>query len=314
MLTPKHPLRAKALASLAAQHRELDDVRNSAKLVALRDLLLQCGIGTDDDAAAISGSSSASSSASDLMEETTAATQHRVLVFAQYKAFLDIVERDLFQRCMPSVTYMRLDGNVPPSQRAVIVDKFNSDPTVDVLLLTTQVGGLGLTLTGADVVIFLEHDWNPSKDLQAMDRAHRIGQTRVVNVYRVITRGTIEEKIMGLQRFKTHLANTVVTREKEGSLLTTLDVANMLDLLSYEGTSSSTAAAAAAAAEGAAKTDEDKQGDDKPSSTTGLGKKVSSLLGQLGEMWNESEYTDEFDVDTFLSKVQQSQPQQQQQK
>lgn len=307
VLTPNHPLRAKALASLAAQHRELDDVRNSAKLVALRDLLLQCGIGTDDDAAAISGSSSvsSSSSSSELMEET-AVTQHRVLVFAQYKAFLDIVERDLFQRCMPSVTYMRLDGNVPPSQRAVIVDKFNSDPTVDVLLLTTQVGGLGLTLTGADVVIFLEHDWNPSKDLQAMDRAHRIGQTKVVNVYRVITRGTIEEKIMGLQRFKTHLANTVVTREKEGSLLTTLDVANMLDLLSYEGASSTSAAAA----DTTAKPDDEKQqqGDDKPS-TTGLGKKVSSLLGQLGEMWNESEYTDEFDVDTFLSKVHQS-PQQ----
>ena len=312
VLTPNHPLRAKALASLAAQQRELDDVRNSAKLVALRDLLLQCGIGTDDDAAAISSSSSSSSSSlslsasGDLVDAGTA-TQHRVLVFAQYKAFLDIVERDLFQRCMPSVTYMRLDGNVPPSQRAVIVDKFNSDPTVDVLLLTTQVGGLGLTLTGADVVIFLEHDWNPSKDLQAMDRAHRIGQTKVVNVYRVITRGTIEEKIMGLQRFKTHLANTVVTREKEGSLLTTLDVANMLDLLSYEGASTSTAPAPApapapAAADDAAKTEEDK--DDKPS--TGLGKKVSSLLGQLGEMWNESEYTDEFDVDAFLSKVQQA--------
>ena len=88
MLTPNHPLRAKALASLAAQQRELDDVRNSAKLVALRDLLLQCGIGTDDDAAAISSSSSSSSSLSlsasgDLVDAGTA-TQHRVLVFAQY--------------------------------------------------------------------------------------------------------------------------------------------------------------------------------------------------------------------------------------
>ncbi len=58
------------------------------------------------------------------------------------------------------------------------------------------MGGLGLNLTGADVVIFLEHDWNPTKDLQAMDRAHRIGAKKVVNVYRLITRGTLEEKIM----------------------------------------------------------------------------------------------------------------------
>ena len=75
--------------------------------------------------------------------------------------------------------------------------RFNADPTIDVLLLTTSIGGLGLNLTGADTVIFVEHDWNPAKDIQAMDRAHRIGQKRVVNVYRLITRGTLEEKIMG---------------------------------------------------------------------------------------------------------------------
>lgn len=75
--------------------------------------------------------------------------------------------------------------------------RFNNDPSIDVLLLTTQVGGLGLNLTGADTVIFVEHDWNPMKDLQAMDRAHRIGQRKVVNVYRLITRMTLEEKIMG---------------------------------------------------------------------------------------------------------------------
>ena len=61
---------------------------------------------------------------------------------------------------------------------------------------------MGLNLTGADTVIFVEHDWNPMKDLQAMDRAHRIGQKKVVNVYRLITRNTVEEKILGLQKFK----------------------------------------------------------------------------------------------------------------
>ena len=66
-------------------------------------------------------------------------------------------------------------------------------------MLTTKVGGLGLNLTGADTVIFVEHDWNPMNDLQAMDRAHRLGQKKVVNVYRLITKDTLEEKIMGLQ-------------------------------------------------------------------------------------------------------------------
>jgi TATA-binding protein-associated factor len=76
--------------------------------------------------------------------------------------------------------------------------------------MTTAVGGLGLNLTGADTVIFMEHDWNPMKDMQAIDRAHRIGQKKVVNVYRVILRDTLEEKIMGLQRFKKNLAKNLI--------------------------------------------------------------------------------------------------------
>ncbi len=124
-------------------------------------------------------------------------SNHRVLIFAQLKSMLDIIETDLLKKSMPSVTYLRLDGGVPANQRHSIVTKFNEDPTIDILLLTTHVGGLGLNLTGADTVIFVEHDWNPMKDLQAMDRAHRIGQKKTVNVYRLITRGTLEEKIMG---------------------------------------------------------------------------------------------------------------------
>ena len=110
---------------------------------------------------------------------------------------LDIIETDLFKKHMPTVTYMRFDGGTDAHKRHAIVQTFNSDPSIDCLLLTTHVGGLGLTLTGADTVIFVEHDWNPMKDLQAMDRAHRIGQKKVVNVYRLITKGTLEEKIMG---------------------------------------------------------------------------------------------------------------------
>lgn len=110
---------------------------------------------------------------------------------------LDLIERDLFAALMPSVSYMRMDGSTDPNKRHATVQTFNADPRIDILLLTTSVGGLGLNLTGADTVIFVDHDWNPMKDLQAMDRAHRLGQRKVVNVYRLITRGTLEEKIMG---------------------------------------------------------------------------------------------------------------------
>ena len=97
---------------------------------------------------------------------------------------------------MENVSFLRLDSSMNATDRFNTVNLFNSDPSIDLLLLTTHIGGLGLNLTGADTVIFVEHDWNPSKDLQAMDRAHRIGQKKVVNVYRLITRNTIEEKIM----------------------------------------------------------------------------------------------------------------------
>jgi TATA-binding protein-associated factor len=158
------------------------------------------------------------------------------------KQMLDIIENDLFKQLMPSVTYMRLDGGTDANKRHAIVQTFNSDPSIDCLLLTTHVGGLGLTLTGADTVIFVEHDWNPMKDLQAMDRAHRIGQKKVVNVYRLITKGTLEEKIMGLQRFKMNIANSVVTQQNSG--LESMDTDLVLDLLKRTSEEEDAAAAA----------------------------------------------------------------------
>lgn len=160
-----------------------------------RQLLLDCGVGV---APGVGSDTNAKSELAD--SETTSSgafSQHRVLIFCQMKQMINIIENDLFKQHMPSVTYMRLDGATDANKRHAIVQTFNSDPSIDCLLLTTHVGGLGLTLTGADTVIFVEHDWNPMKDLQAMDRAHRIGQKKVVNVYRLITKGTLEEKIMG---------------------------------------------------------------------------------------------------------------------
>lgn len=123
------------------------------------------------------------------------------------------------------VKYTKLLGAFNAKDRVKIVNQFNHDTSIRVLILTTQVGGLGLTLTGADVVIFMEHDWNPMNDLQAMDRAHRIGQTRTVNVYRLIMRDTIEDKIMNLQRFKENLAKSLI--QARGGDVSTTDVANL---------------------------------------------------------------------------------------
>lgn len=104
-----------------------------------------------------------------------------------------------------------MDGSVASADRFRIVQRFNGwsassvrgdssaacEPPIECLLLTTAVGGHGLNLTAADTVILVEHDWNPVRDLQAIDRAHRIGQKRVVHVYRLIARGTIEHRILG---------------------------------------------------------------------------------------------------------------------
>jgi len=193
--------------------KTLNDIHHAPKLQALkygpmftcvksfskwscRQLLLDCGIGS-----APTSNETEKNEMTDITEGDETFSQHRVLIFCQMKQMLDIIENDLFKIHMSSVTYMRLDGSTDANKRHAIVQTFNADPSIDCLLLTTHVGGLGLTLTGADTVIFVEHDWNPMKDLQAMDRAHRLGQKKVVNVYRLITKGTLEEKIMGLAPF-----------------------------------------------------------------------------------------------------------------
>jgi len=188
VIKPTHKQYEATQKLLKQNNTTLDDIAHAPKLGALKDLLVDCGIGASD----VEKDKSAPN-AGDLPE---AVSQHRALIFCQMKEMLDMVQHNVLEKLLPSVQFMRLDGSVDPSKRQDIVNKFNSDPSYDVLLLTTSVGGLGLNLTGADTVIFVEHDWNPQKDIQAMDRAHRIGQKKVVNVYRIVTRGTLEEKIL----------------------------------------------------------------------------------------------------------------------
>lgn len=170
------------------------------------------------------------------------------------------------------------------------------------LLLTTHVGGLGLNLTSADTVVFLEHDWNPMKDLQAMDRAHRIGQTRTVNVYRLLMQDTLEQRIMSLQQFKIDVANAVVNSDNVS--MAAMDTGQLLDLF---GTPTEAAAkqeqqgaAAAAAAVG------DAAAVDAAAAAAGAGKKktaLQSMLDGMGELWDDSQYHAEFDMKSFTAKL-----------
>ena len=161
-----------------------------------------------------SGSSISNSDDTTALEAT-----HRVLIFAQRRRTLDLIERQLLKRSehLTNVAYLRMDGQTSKRDRDNVLRRFREDPSVDVLLLTTKVGGLGLSLTTADTVVFVEHDWNPQVDLQAMDRAHRLGQNRAVTVYRLVTESTIEQRLMSAQRFKLAMTSAVV-KESDSTL------------------------------------------------------------------------------------------------
>uniref|UniRef100_A0A2M4CNK1 Putative chromatin remodeling complex wstf-iswi small subunit n=1 Tax=Anopheles darlingi TaxID=43151 RepID=A0A2M4CNK1_ANODA len=118
---------------------------------------------------------------------------HRVLIFTQMTRMLDVLEAFLN---FHGHIYLRLDGTTKVEQRQVLMERFNNDRRMFVFILSTRSGGVGINLTGADTVIFYDSDWNPTMDAQAQDRCHRIGQTRDVHIYRLVSEKTIEENIL----------------------------------------------------------------------------------------------------------------------
>lgn len=150
---------------------------------------------------------------------------HKTLLFTQGRQMLDILEA--FVRRQADIGFLRMDGTTPIKERQKLVDRFNSDPDIHLFLLTTRVGGLGVNLTGANRVIIYDPDWNPSVDVQARERAWRLGQKKEVTIYRLMTAGTIEEKIYQRQIFKQFLANKVLNDPKQR---TTLNLSDMHDL------------------------------------------------------------------------------------
>jgi len=132
---------------------------------------------------------------------------HRVLIYFQMTRMMDLMEEYLIYR---QYKYLRLDGSSKLEDRRDMVMDWQTRSDIFIFLLSTRAGGLGINLTAADTVIFYDHDWNPSNDAQAMDRAHRLGQTRQVTVYRLITKGTIDERIVQLARVKKDVQDIVV--------------------------------------------------------------------------------------------------------
>ena len=176
--------------------REFSD-EDSGKLVALRELI----------ANAVEGG-------------------HKVLVFSQFVMMLKIIERAMKEDGVP---YEYLDGST--KDRMERVERFQNDPTVPVFLISLKAGGTGLNLTAADTVIHFDPWWNPAVEQQATDRAHRIGQTRVVTAYRLVAEGTIEEKILQLKAKKRELVASVLSEDQGGAKkLTKADVEELFSV------------------------------------------------------------------------------------
>jgi DNA excision repair protein ERCC-6 len=160
---------------------------------------------------------------------------HKTLLFSQGVQMLNIIEE--FIRSLDGFNYLRMDGGTDIKDRQSLVDRFNTDPDLHVFLLTTKVGGLGVNLTGANRVIIFDPDWNPSTDVQARERAWRLGQKKEVTIYRLMTAGTIEEKIYHRQIFKQFLTNKILKDPKQRQ---TFQMKDLYDLFTLGGTDDGT--------------------------------------------------------------------------
>eukprot|EP01114_Cavostelium_apophysatum_P015131 TRINITY_DN4061_c0_g2_i1.p1 TRINITY_DN4061_c0_g2~~TRINITY_DN4061_c0_g2_i1.p1 ORF type:complete len:648 (-),score=235.27 TRINITY_DN4061_c0_g2_i1:56-1999(-) len=155
----------------------------------------------------------------------------RVLIFSQMTRLLDILEDYLAFR---DYEYCRIDGSTSGEDREKAIDDFNSEnSTKFIFLLSTRAGGLGINLATADIVILYDSDWNPQADLQAQDRAHRIGQKKPVNVYRFVTEGAVEEKVVEKAEAKLHLDALVIQQGRLVEQNKALSQDDMLSIIKF---------------------------------------------------------------------------------
>ena len=152
---------------------------------------------------------------------------HKLIIFSQFVQMLKLIRKRFEEE---NITYMYLDGST--RDRMKRVKKFNEDPDVDAFLISLKAGGTGLNLTAADIVVHVDPWWNPMVERQASDRAHRIGQENRVMVYKLITRGTVEEKMLKLQKRKQNIFESVI--EDNANPLKSITWEDIKELLSYD--------------------------------------------------------------------------------
>jgi len=159
--------------------------------------------------------------------ETAQQEGHKVLIFSQFVKQLDIYKQYFDNK---KWNYCYLDGSMSSEQRQQAVNKFQTNEKINYFLISLKAGGVGLNLTQADYVFIIDPWWNPAVEQQAIDRSHRIGQTKTVFTYKFITKDTVEEKILALQQKKKELASSIITNEE--SFIKTINVDEIIELLS----------------------------------------------------------------------------------
>merc|ERR1719183_1053787 len=153
---------------------------------------------------------------------------HRCLIFSQSTRMLDLIQACVLR--VLKLKFLRIDGTIEAKERDLKLNKFHqSDSRYFCMCLSAQVGGVGLTITGADRVILCDPAWNPAMDAQAIDRVHRIGQRKEVVVYRLIGSGAIEDKMFRLQVFKRSLAKTAMEHESQIRFFTNKELKQLFD-------------------------------------------------------------------------------------
>ncbi|MBD2848148.1 SNF2 helicase associated domain-containing protein [Paenibacillus sp. IB182496] len=216
-------LKSETADQLAAEGFQKSRMKILAGLTRLRQICCHPSLFLEDYA----GGSAKLEQLLEVLEECLASGR-RVLIFSQFTSMLALIRETFAQRGWPC---LYLDGSTKPAERVELCERFNAGGEGDLFLISLKAGGTGLNLTGADTVILYDLWWNPAVEQQAADRAHRIGQQQVVQVFRFVTEGTIEEKMYELQQRKKDLVDTVVTAGEQGtSSLSEADIRELLSL------------------------------------------------------------------------------------
>ena len=156
----------------------------------------------------------------------------KILLFSQFTSVLDIIGENLSEE---GIEFFHLDGKTKPKERIRMVNDFNNNKSIKVFLISLKAGGTGLNLTSANLVIHFDPWWNPAVEDQATDRVHRIGQRDIVEVIKLVSKGTIEEKIVLLQEDKKELINSIITGElQNGNLINKLSKQDLMQLFNRD--------------------------------------------------------------------------------